>query len=203
MNFPYYFGGHDGEDDDGRVFGYDDIDDGHVFGGHDGDEDDGDRVFGYDDIDDDSGDEWDRELKRATLLPSFKDRERLGGGVIGCWSTGIDGKPLKLQTPLGRFCLRVDAIARNIGEMCTFSVPENDIQILLAKSQELPRVEYKNPTAFVLGYLATRGGTRDINKRSLAQTWNCYRKTNADKKDESIREPDIIRYARLWITSRT
>ena len=156
-----------------------------------GDYDDDDRRDSDDDGGGDSDDQWRDE---------FRDRDRAGGQVIGCWAMGIDGQALKTQTPLGRFCLRVDAVSRNINESCAgFSIPDEEIQVLLNRSQNLPRVEFKNPTAFVLGYLATRKGTIGITKTSLKNVWGCYGSVGGINKDSSIREPDIIRYARLWV----
>jgi hypothetical protein len=129
----------------------------------------------------------------------------------------MDGRRLKTQTPLGRFCVSVDAIVRGMKDSCNMS--EGDIEILLEKSQRLNRVQYKNPTAFVLGFLATRGGTTSVNKESLKTAWRCYceRICNSNKNscyascvkssigfkdDESekpVQKPDIIRYARLWV----
>ena len=151
-----------------------------------------------DDGGEDSGDEWEGDLEGPDLRAEFKDRER-AGGILGCWVTGVDGQPLKTQTPLGRFCLKVDAVSRNINSTCRFSLPDEQIQTLLDKSQELHRVEFKNPTAFVLGYLATGKGTIGITKTSLSNVWKCYESTDGINKDLSIREPDIIRYARLWV----
>ena len=148
----------------------------------------------------DEEDEFAHE-QEVVLQDEFRDRERLGAGVIGCWVTGVDNKPLKTQTPLGKFCLKVDAISNNIRDQCQaiFDLTNGDIQKLFLKSEELPRVEYKNATAFVLGYLATQGGTIPITKKSLASTWECYMRTDSINKDESIKKPDIIRYARLWV----
>ena len=161
------------------------------------DDDDYDDEGKHDDYPD-SGDEWGQDLQNFQI--GFKDRERLGGGIIGCWVEGIDGRPLKTQTPEGRFCLRVNAVSRNINDSCGGKLlSEADIQILLDKSPGAHRVRYKNPTAFVLGYIATGRGTRVITKDSLNVTWVCYEKTAGGiDRDESIKKPDIIRYARLW-----
>ncbi len=146
-----------------------------------------------------SDEEWKQDLGDPDLSSEFKDRERVGG-ISGCWLTGIDGKPLKTQTPLGRFCLKVDAVSRNINSSCFgFNISDREIQKLLDKSQELERVEFKNPTAFVLGYLATDSGNREITPTSLKSVWICYQRLGGIHKDLSIKKPDIIRYARLWI----
>lgn len=146
-----------------------------------------------------SDDEWKDDLGgNLGLYDEFRDKDR-SGGVVGCWVTGIDNQPLKTQTPLGRFCLKVDAVSRNINATCRgFTISDEQIQHLLNASQNLKRVEFKNPTAFVLGYLATDRGVRSISKDSLRSTWECYKDIRGINKDTSIKKPDIIRYARLW-----
>jgi len=200
----YGYGGDDHEDheDRGDLYGY----------GGDRDRRDSDK---------DSGDEWKGELGDG--LGSFKDRQRAGGSINTCWDIGIDGEKKKIQTPLGRFCVSVDGFARGMGDVCNIS--DDDIRRLLDRSQRLNRVQYKNPTAFVLGFLATQGGTVSVNKESLRRTWQCYCQKICNSKtsscynscvqssigfneDESrghglnniVQKPDIIRYARLWVT---
>ena len=63
---------------------------------------------GGDDYKYDSEPDWFQDLREE-----FEAKERVGG-TIGCWSIGKDGRPLKVQTPLGRFCLHVDAVARHL-----------------------------------------------------------------------------------------
>jgi hypothetical protein len=145
-----------------------------------------------------SGDEWGQDLQDFQI--GFKDRERLGSSITGCWVEGTDGRPLKTQTPEGRFCLRVNAVSRNINDRCGGKLlSDDDIRFLLDKSPGVHRVQYKNSTAFVLGYLATARATRKITKESLNRIWICYEKTSGGvDRDESIKKHDIIRYARLW-----
>jgi hypothetical protein len=113
------------------------------------------------------------------------------------WETGIDGQPLKVQTPLGRFCLYVNSVGRQLeAEKC---IKPQDINHLLEKAQQIERVPYLNPTAFVLGYMASAGGTKSVSKVSLNQAWKCYEQLDYPK-DESVFKPDIIRYARYWKT---
>ena len=131
--------------------------------------------------------------------PTYAEAQQMGSGIVSCWLKGIDGLPLKTQNPLGRFCLAVDAISRKINETrCGVNFNTSQIQILLNKSQELPRVGYKNPTAFILGYISTSGGKRGINKETLEVAWKCYNAYTDTKKIKSLQKPDIIRYARLW-----
>ena len=170
--------------------------------------------YGDDDYGDDPGDDYgddpggdygddpgdDPRPDEIVYEHNFNVIEQIGDDYTGCWEIGKGGEKLPIQTPLGRFCIKVDAIARNIESECKNQLGKADIKILLDFSQELPRVRYKNPTAFVLGYLATKRGTSKINKISLNSAYDCYQKTSSVSKDESVKKADIIRYARLWKT---
>lgn len=70
---------------------------------------------------------------------------------------------------------------------------EDDIITITNKFSVTPNAKYKNPIAFVLGYVATRG-TRTINDFDVAQ------RELALLKDPSVVDADIVRYARLWIS---
>jgi hypothetical protein len=145
----------------------------------------------------DSEDDWRTDI--GNFQTEYIDRER-AGATIGCWLTGSDGKPLKIQDAKGKFCLKVDAVSRNIDSSCDYiSISEDQIQELLNKSQELERIEFLNSTAFVLGFLVTNGGRRSITKTYLNNIWKCY--DSLMTKDKSVKKPDIIRYARLWMSS--
>ena len=148
---------------------------------------------------DDYGDDYDDDYYGDDHQDNFADIERAGAGneYTGCWETGKGGEKLKIQTPLGRFCIKVDAISRNIESECKLLV-QSDIGILQTFSQKVPRVQYKNPTAFVLGYIATKGGNKNIDEKSLKVVYDCYNKTESIDKDDSVKKPDVIRYARLW-----
>ena len=148
----------------------------------------------YDDDDDGDRDNYGDEIPEHT----YKDQQRTDSGIIPCWVTDSSGQPLKTQDSLGRFCLAVDAISRKINEKNVVNLGNPQIQILLTKSQELRLVEYKNPTAFVLGYISTSGGNHGITKKSLELAWKCYKSYTDTKKTKSVQKPDIIRYARMW-----
>ena len=145
---------------------------------------------------------WKQDLRQDLLQDGYKDRERAGGATSWCWNTGLNQKKLRTQTPLQRFCLRIDAVSRNIMFTCGDKyLQEPDIEKLLRQSQEIPRAKFKNSTGFVLGYIATQGGLHNLTPEKLENVWNCYKSTaNDDKKDTTIKKADIIRYARFWLT---
>lgn len=162
--------------------------------GEEGSADEDDDYSDEDGYEDEYEDEYEGESK---VQIGFKDLERLGGGVVVPWATDAEGNPLKTQTPFGRFTLKVDAIARNIDSECTtIGLSNNDIQTLLDTSEKLKHVEHKNPSGYILGYLATQGGRKQISRDSLKSVWTCYQKLR--RKDGTVKEPDIIRYSTLW-----
>uniref|UniRef100_A0A6C0LXY2 Uncharacterized protein n=1 Tax=viral metagenome TaxID=1070528 RepID=A0A6C0LXY2_9ZZZZ len=142
-----------------------------------------------------SENEWEQDLQ--AYEDNFNDGARAGEEYTGCWETGKGGEKLKIQTPLGRFCIKVDAVSRNIESECNL-LNQADITMLQSFSQKVPRVRYKNPTAFVLGYIATKRGASKIDIQTLETVYNCYKKTVSVDKDESVKKSDVIRYARLW-----
>ena len=81
---------------------------------------------------------------------------RAGGGVnIGL--IGADGKiDQSIIDPLDRFKIFVDATARKLID--TQYITEIDINVLLENANNLKYVNYKNSTAYVLGYIVSKGG---------------------------------------------
>ena len=91
----------------------------------------------------------------------IKAFERVGGphAMLGTTDKVI-------QDPLERFQTFVDAIARNLegqGIILPFngqSIGEKDIQIMLENAHKLKDIQFKNPTAYVLGYIGSNNGTK-------------------------------------------
>tara|TARA_A100001011_G_C14302881_1_gene841674 strand:+ start:586 stop:1035 length:450 start_codon:yes stop_codon:yes gene_type:complete len=110
---------------------------------------------------------------------------------------GPDGKPVKsIQDPLERFQIRVDAIARSMKASFPGNlINEESIQNMLEKAHLLEYVQYKNPTAYVLGYIASTGG-----KNLTPETFSFVeKKIEPLTLEGNIKSPDILRYARLWV----
>ena len=119
---------------------------------------------------------------------------RAGGGThIGL--VGIEGKiDQATLDPLDRFKIIVDAKARNLKESSVY-ITEIDIGNLIQTASKLKHVYYKNPTAYLLGYIASSGGS-NIIKKQFGYTID---KALPLIDDGSVFAPDVLRYARLWL----
>tara|TARA_Y100000389_G_C17406444_1_gene488347 strand:+ start:202 stop:696 length:495 start_codon:yes stop_codon:yes gene_type:complete len=123
--------------------------------------------------------------------------ERVGAPeLIGLTlSTFVEGKLGKINDKLNilsrtdneAFSFKVAAIAKN------FNINYNEINSILTEIYKIKNIKYKNPTAFVVGYLVTRGGKK-INKNEITKLIK-----NKNLIESNIKGPDILRYARFWI----
>jgi hypothetical protein len=125
----------------------------------------------------------------ADFKPEAKAFERVSGGLLG---TKTDIEKKHLQDPTEKFSITVDAIARNLSNYT--DIQQTDIDKMIENISSLKYIEFKNPTGYVLGYLASKGGKK-IEKSIIE---NVFKK--ALPHTQGITEPDIIRYAKLWLT---
>ncbi len=108
----------------------------------------------------------------------------------------IDKKKSRTQkTPIERFVENVNAIALDLMNSLNI-ISEGDIKIILESIRLIENPEYKNPSAYILGYIATNGGNK-IEKRSLKETFEIIEEGKIE--DSSVTQPDVIRYCRLWL----
>ena len=66
---------------------------------------------------------------------------------------------------------------------------------MLEKVDNIADIQYKNPIAYILGYLASRGGQSLRRNDVLSVINHVLPKLN---NDGSVQPPDVIRYARYW-----
>ena len=98
------------------------------------------------------------------------------------------------QDPLERFKRLVGAISHSIDGDGIHNIGIDDRNRMCSVASNLENVKYLNPTAYILGFISTNGG-KSIDKKIINKVFN-----NLDKlKDESVKKPDVIRYARFWI----
>jgi len=95
--------------------------------------------------------------------------------------------------PEERFKRYVGAISHSMTEDDIFDISVDDRNIMCRRAGYLEKVKYFNPTAYILGYVITRGG-RDIEKKLMLKAFENLRYL----KDDSVKPSDVVRYARYW-----
>ena len=145
----------------------------------------------YEDNEDNEDNEDDLYSQEGREYTNFQpeinawDRVGLPGQGLGVPQNRIERA---MMDPLERFHQYVDATARNL------DISNSNILSMLNNAKKIEDIGYKNPTAYVLGFLATGEG-RKLTKDNFDRVVN---KVLPYVKDGSVLPPDIIRYARLW-----
>ena len=146
------------------------------------------------DYSDEWGDTPEGNIDVPIFQPSITDWGRVGlpGGDGAILPSGKVGRAM--MEPLEKFRMYVEAICRNLNNWDSINISEISIQRMLETAAQLEAVGYKNPTAYILGFIATGGGQK-LTKKNFDQVISQVL-THVD--DDSVLQPDIIRYARLW-----
>jgi len=114
------------------------------------------------------------------------------GGTLG----ELQKKAMKeLATPEDRFQLYVDAISRKLNGDNIMNVSQTEIDAMLDAMPMVPNIQYKNPTAYILGFLATAGG----RKISVSKIKTIIEEVLPQLPESGVEAPDVVRYARLWM----
>ena len=119
---------------------------------------------------------------------------RLGTAMVGGLIGDLQKKMMReLSSPEDRFRVYVDAISRKLSSDETVHISNPDIDAMLDKNSQIKDIRYKNPTAYILGFLATRGG------RNMDNVSNIIRNVLPAIGDVGVEAPDVVRYARYWV----
>ena len=119
---------------------------------------------------------------------------RAGGGDSGCLDA--DGKFNRtIQDPILKFKCYVDIISRKL-IVNNIDLEERDINTMISYADKLEYINFKNPSAYILGYIASVGGRNILDSRVT----HCFNKVlPLVELEAGLQRPDIIRYARLWV----
>jgi hypothetical protein len=165
---------------------------------YDGENEEYDDEYKEGDDDNEGGEEFE-------FRPDIKAYERVGlPGLLGAVMTGNFANIQRninnmVSDPVERFSLYVDAAARNLSSKFDGLLSSEDIVEMIEHVRNIKNVEYKNPVGYILGYIASRGGY-SINEKAVENIFvNVLPVVNNMSR---VTEPDVIRYARLWLITR-
>lgn len=114
-------------------------------------------------------------------------RDVVGTGTVVQGELGKIMKKYRDQTGIDDFCNNVNRIARD------FDMDDSEIQYMTETARNVTsKIEFKNPIAYVLGYIASSGG-KEI---TVGNVKKAFKKL---KSDMAVTQPDVIRYARYWM----
>lgn len=152
----------------------------------------------------DEGDDYEDEDEDAEVddfIPEMGAFDRVA-------FTGLTGNVPKTrlekaaQEPLEKFQQSVEAISRDINSYNTIII-KDDIEKMIETASYLEHVEHKNPSAYILGFLATQGGkvTENDPDDKAKKLYDEIIKTVLPRidPDASVFPEDVIRYSRLWL----
>lgn len=151
-------------------------------------------------------DQWNSNDEYANdsmdMTAEVKAFERAGGGGAGGMFFNAKNKQLTRldranQDKGEQFAERLDAISRNLSSNVGVNISEDEISVMIQQSRRVSNVEHLNPTAYILGYLATKGG-KSIKVDDVTRI---ITKILPFANTDSVQPPDVIRYARFWMNS--
>lgn len=97
-----------------------------------------------------------------------------------------------------QFKVRVEATVQNLSSI-RGCIALDDLLNVLEPINDLPNIQFKNATAFVLGFIASEGG-KSITKTSVAKAIRCRENmiTTSIPFEDIVTDKDIIKYAVFW-----
>ena len=129
------------------------------------------------------------ELDEPNFEKEVKAFERVG--KFGKLSELIsDSKNL---SKTDRFLIAVSSFGQELMEQ-KIGITEDDLNIILTKTEKVQKLEFKNAKGFVLGFYGTKGG-KGIDARNVT---HIFEKILPKIKDSGVEKADVIRYCRFW-----
>ena len=133
--------------------------------------------------------EWGEE--RQEFQTERKGFERGGGGIR------IDVNLRMISNPYEKFRIISTAVMNKINSHYPSSFSMDDFGNISDKISSINFIEYKNPSAYVLGYYVTRGGREDVIEDRLERVdRNFLDVINETRTIVTI--IDVIRYGAFW-----
>jgi hypothetical protein len=152
---------------------------------------------------DPEGDDWhggsdnDEAFQEIEREPAFEDIMRSSTvddcGGLNMMEDEVGDMRKLTPSPLERFKLQSGAIAYGIVEDKVLDLDMNGRNALCRVADLIDPIRYLNPTAYVLGYIATNG-TSQIDATRVRDIFNYLPRL----RDDSVMEHDVVRYARYW-----
>jgi hypothetical protein len=93
------------------------------------------------------------------------------------------------RNPKEKFSIILSA---TLQKMASRDITENDKSAILESVGNRDDIIYKNPAAYILGYIGSRGG-RGITKDSMERAFNNIGSA------VGVEEPDVVRYSVFWV----
>ena len=132
-------------------------------------------------------------MEEEEYVPEFAAFERVG--LPGDALMGIVYNQFTKTDKLDMFIINVDKIGREITGRHPGILSYNDIEFLVDKSRSIPKIEFKNPTAYILSYIITESGRTQPTLYRLNQVYKILQ--DLSTKDD-VGRVDLIRYSRYW-----
>ena len=126
-------------------------------------------------------------------VPEFAAFERVG--LPGDALVGITYNQFTKTDKIDMFIINVDKIGREINERHPGTLSYSDIEYLVDKSRSIPKIEFKNPTAYILSYIITESGRTQPTLSRLNQVYRILQ--NISTKDD-VEKVDLLRYSIYW-----
>ena len=151
----------------------------------------------YDDYDDERG-------SNIEMQASYKDTERvsLENVDLEIYIDILGGKQNKLfKSDIKKFVENVYSVTKSLMDINILY--RYDLKEILDNMIHLKKPGYKNATAYVLGYIASNGGSI-YNKDSAKKTFSLLNKNKNkyDIEDKSINNISVVRYSILWLNMK-
>lgn len=139
-----------------------------------------------------------QEFEGDIFRDEYNVNERAGGGALDndiLAELGLSEKDS--HDPVRRFALFVITVATDMTNQGFINLNlKQEIPFMVRRITNIPNPEYKNPSAYVLGYwvVSSNDNYNSISRKRFNKISN-----DLGKIDFPLQKQDVIRYARFWI----